>query len=65
MVQGRPARVPAQAGAWGEARAEAGWMGHLQQGRVEVASVRTVEKEWLMLRGSPVMQEAAQIAEQK
>ena len=58
MVQGLPARVPAQAGAWVEVRArvEAEWADHLQQGRAEIVSVRTAEQRLLMLLDSLVMQ---------
>ncbi len=60
MVQGLPARVPAQAGVWVEAKArvEAGWADHLRQGRVEVVSVPAAGKELLMLLDSLVMQKA-------
>jgi len=60
MVQGLQARVPAQAGVWGKARAkvEAGWADHLQQGRAEIVYVRTAEQRPLMLPDSLVMQRA-------
>ena len=60
MVQGLPAKVPAQAGAWVEVKdqVEAGWADHLPQGRAEAVSVRTVEQRLLMLQDSLVMQKA-------
>ena len=67
MVQGLPARVPAQAGAWVKAKSkvEAGWAGHLRQGRAEIVSVRTAEQQLLMLPDSLVMQKAVLNVEQK
>jgi len=61
MVQGLPAKVPAQAGVWAEAKAkvEAEWVDHLLQGRAEVVSVRIAEQQLLILPGSLVMQKAA------
>ena len=58
MVQGLPAKVPAQAGVWVEAKAkvEAGWADHLPRVQVEVVYAPTVGKESLMLRDSLVMQ---------
>jgi len=60
MVQGLLARVPARAVVWVEAKAkvEAEWVGHLQQGRAEIVSVRTVEQRLLMLPDSLVTQKA-------
>jgi len=60
MVQGLPARAPAQAGAWGKAKArvEAEWVGRLPQGRVEIAYVRNAAQQSPMLQGSLVMQKA-------
>ena len=60
MVQDLQARVPAQAGAWVETKVkvEAGWAGHLQQGRAVIVSVQAAGKELLMLQDSLVMQEA-------
>ena len=60
MVQGLAAGVPAQAGVRVEAKAKvgAGWAGHLQQGRAEVAYARTAQQWLLMLPDSPVMREA-------
>jgi len=59
-VQGLPARVPAQAGVWVEAKAkvEAGWADHLQQGRAVIAYVQTAGKRLHMLPDSLVMQKA-------
>jgi len=58
MVQGLPAKVPAQAGVWVEVKAkvEAGWADHLQQDRAEVVSVQTAGRKSLMLLDSLVMQ---------
>ena len=60
MVQGLPARVPAQAGVWAEAKdkVEAGWADHLQQGRAVIAYVQTAGKRLHMLPDSLVMQKA-------
>jgi len=62
-VQGLAARVLAQVGAWAKAKVEAGWVGRLQQGRVDVVSVPTAEQQLLMLWGSPVMKKAVQNVE--
>jgi len=58
MVQGLPARIPAQAAVWVEvkARVEAEWADHFPQGRAEVVYARTAEQRLLMLPGSLVMQ---------
>jgi hypothetical protein len=60
MVPGLPARVRVQAGVWVEveAKVEAEWAGHLRQGQVVIAYVRTAEQRSLMLQGSLVMQKA-------
>ncbi len=62
MVQGLPAKVPAQAGVWVEvkarARVEAEWADHLLQGRAEVVYARTAGRKLLMLQDSLVMQKA-------
>ena len=44
MVQGLQAKGPAQAAVWAEdrARVEAGWAGHLRQGRAEIVSAQVV-----------------------
>ena len=57
MEQGLLVKGPAQAVVWVEAKAqvEAGWVAHLQQGRAEVVSVRTVEQRLLILPDSLVM----------
>ena len=62
MVQGLPARVPAQAGVRVKARArvEAEWADRLPQDRAAVVYARTVEQQSLMLPGSLVMQKVAQ-----
>jgi hypothetical protein len=62
MVQGLPARAPAQAGAWvkGEVKVEAEWVGHLPQVRAVIAYVRVAEQRSLMLQASPVTQKAVQ-----
>ena len=59
-VQALPVKDPAQAVVWGKVRArvEAEWVGHLQQGRAEIVSVRTAEQRLLMLPDSLVMQKA-------
>ena len=49
MEQGRAARDVVPAEVWGEARVEAEWADHLQQGRVEVAYARNVATRFLML----------------
>lgn len=61
MEQGRlgEAWVEAKARVEDRARVEAGWAGHLRQGRAEIVSVRTAEQRFLMLPDSPVIQEAA------
>ena len=58
MVQGLRAKGPAQAGVWVEDRAkvEAGWAGHLRQGRAEIVSAQVVVIKWLMLLANLVMQ---------
>ena len=67
MVQGLPARVPAQAGVWVEAKAkvEAGWADHLLQGRAVIAYVRAAEQRPLILPDSLVMQKAVLIVVRK
>jgi len=61
MVQVPLVKVPAQAGVWVEAKVEveAEWADHLQQGRAEVASVRTVEQRSLILPGRLAIKKAA------
>ena len=67
MEQGRLGRGQTVDEAWVEvearvedrAKVEAGWAGHLRQGRAEIVSVRTAEQQFLMLPDSPVTQEAA------
>jgi len=51
MVQGLPARVPAQAGVWGEPkdRAEVEWVDRSPQDREEIAYARNVATRFLML----------------
>jgi len=58
MVQDLRARVPAQAGAWGEVRgkAEAGWADHSQQDRAETVCAQAAEQRLLMLPDSHVTQ---------
>jgi len=64
MERGRLDRGQAVAEAWVEAKArvedrarvEAGWAGHLRQGRAEIVSVRTAEQQFLILSDSPVTQ---------
>ena len=62
MVQGPPARVPAQAGAWVEVRArvEAEWAGHSLQDRVEIVYARAVVQRFLILPVNLAIKEAAQ-----
>jgi hypothetical protein len=57
MEQVLRARVPAQAGAWVEAKVkvEAGWAGHSQQARAVIVYVPTVEQRPLMLQGNLVI----------
>ena len=65
MVQGLQARVPAQAGVWGEVKVEAGWADRLQQARAVIAYVRTAEQRLFMLQDSLVMQKAVLSVVQK
>jgi hypothetical protein len=59
MVQGLPARVPAQAGVWVEAevKVEAEWADHLPRVRAVIAYVRVAEQRSLMLLGNLVTHE--------
>jgi hypothetical protein len=63
MVQGLPARVPAQAKA--KAKVEAEWADHSPQARVVIVSVQTAATRLLMLPGSLVMQKAVRNVVQK
>ena len=67
MVQGLRAKGPAQAGVWVKDRAkvEAGWAGHLPQGRAEIVSAQAAEQRLLMLQDSLVMQKVVLSVEQK
>jgi len=63
MVQVPLVKVPAQAEAEvrdkARVEAEAEWADHLQQGRAEVAFVRTVEQQSLILPGRLAIRKAA------
>ena len=67
MVQGLPAKVPVQVGAWVElrARVEAEWAGRLQQGRAVIVSVPSAEQRLLILQVGLVMQKAVRIVVRK
>jgi hypothetical protein len=67
MVQGLPARGPARAGVWAEAKAKAGagWAGHLPQGRAVIAYAQAVEQRLLTLQDSLAIKEAVLSVEQK
>jgi len=67
MVQVLAAKGPAQDVVWDEVRArvEAGWADRLQQGRAEIASVRSAEQRLLILLDSLAMQRVVLSVEQK
>jgi len=66
-VQVLQAKVPVQAGVWGEpkGKVEAEWVDRLRPGRAEIVSARAAERQFLMLPDSPVTQEAAPNVVQK
>jgi len=66
-VQALLAKGPAQDVVWDEARArvEVEWADHLQQGRAEIASVRSAEQQLLILQDSHVMQRVVRSVERK
>ena len=66
-AQAQPVKDQEWDAVWGEAkdRAEAEWVGHLPQVRVEAVYARTVVQQLLMLSDNLVIKEAARNVEQK